>query len=114
MRQIQIGGAASSPELIQRMEERFKCRVYAGYGLTETAPVLTFARPKRGIIYQGERERYERQAMTGWPVPGVEIRVVDPQGIDVARDGKEYRWNAGMFKVAKPLHQYRHFALGTS
>jgi fatty-acyl-CoA synthase len=88
MRQIQIGGAASSPELIQRMEERFKCRVYAGYGLTETAPVLTFARPKRGIIYQSERERYERQAMTGWPVPGVEIRVVDPQGIDVARDGK--------------------------
>jgi fatty-acyl-CoA synthase len=86
MRQIQIGGAASSPELIERMEGRFRCRIFAGYGLTETAPVLTFARPKRGVEYGSERERYERQAMTGWPVPGVEIRVVDLYGDDVPRD----------------------------
>jgi fatty-acyl-CoA synthase len=86
MRQIQLGGAASSPELVQRMEARFKCRVFAGYGLTETAPVLTFARHKRDITYTSERERFERQAMTGWPVPGVELRVVDSSGNDVPRD----------------------------
>lgn len=88
MRQIQVGGAASSPELIERMEARFRCRVFAGYGLTETAPVLTFARPKRDAKNETERARYERQAMTGWGVPGVELRVVDPQGADVPRDGK--------------------------
>ena len=88
MKQIQIGGAASSPELIERMEARFRCRVFAGYGLTETAPVLTFARPKSDVLHASERARFERQSMTGWPVPGVEIRVVDGDGIDVPRDGR--------------------------
>lgn len=86
MRQIQIGGAAASPELIERLEARFPCRIFAGYGLTETAPVLTFAHPKRDVTFASERERFERQAMTGWPVPGVEVRVVDGKGADVPRD----------------------------
>jgi fatty-acyl-CoA synthase len=87
MRQILIGGAASSPELIERMEARFRCSVFAGYGLTETAPVLTLARPKSDVHLASERARFERQAMTGWPVPGVEIRVVDGNNADVPRDG---------------------------
>jgi fatty-acyl-CoA synthase len=87
MRQIQIGGAAASPELIERMEQRFQCQVIAGYGLTETSPVLTYAQPKRETSYASDRERYERQAMTGWPIPGVEIRVVDTDGNNVPRDG---------------------------
>ncbi|MCS6953606.1 MAG: long-chain-fatty-acid--CoA ligase [Bryobacterales bacterium] len=86
MKRIMIGGAASSPELIERMEKAFRCQVMAGYGLTETAPVLTVAKPKSTIQPATEAERYRRQAMAGWPVPGVEIRVVDSQMRDVPRD----------------------------
>jgi fatty-acyl-CoA synthase len=86
MRNIMIGGAASSPELIARMEQVFKCNCYAGYGLTETAPVLTTAYPKPGMEHASEEDRLRRRAMAGWPVPGVELRVVDPGGNDVPQD----------------------------
>jgi fatty-acyl-CoA synthase len=88
LRTILIGGAASSPELVQRMERAFGCTVAAGYGLSETAPVLTTAKPKPGLTYGSDEERWRKQALTGWPVVGVEIRVVDPSGNDVPRDSE--------------------------
>lgn len=85
LRRVMIGGAASSPELIARLEKALGCDVYAGYGLTETAPVLTSSRDK-GLDYGSNEERQRRRAMAGWPVPGVEVRVVDGDLNDVARD----------------------------
>jgi fatty-acyl-CoA synthase len=87
IRWISIGGAASSPALIRQMEEAFGCECYAGYGLTETAPVLSTAKPKPGTQLEGDR-RFVAQAMTGYAIPGVELRVVDHNGEDVPRDGK--------------------------
>ncbi|HTP88649.1 MAG TPA: long-chain-fatty-acid--CoA ligase [Bryobacteraceae bacterium] len=87
MRTIMIGGAASSPELIQRMEKAFACNCYAGYGLSETSPVVTVAM-ERDEAYPSDDERWRRQSMTGWSVPGVTLRVVDLQMNDVPRDGK--------------------------
>jgi fatty-acyl-CoA synthase len=86
MRNITLGGAASSPELIDRMEKAFHCDVYGGYGLTETAPLLTSARPKPGLEYKSDSDRHRRRSMAGWPVPGVMVRVVDEKMHDVPRD----------------------------
>jgi fatty-acyl-CoA synthase len=86
LRQIHIGGAASSPELIARMEAAFHCEVLGGYGLTETSPVASSARKKSTVVYSSEHDRYRRQAMAGWPLPGTELRVVDPEMHDVPRD----------------------------
>jgi fatty-acyl-CoA synthase len=88
MRNIMLGGAASSPELIARMEHAFHCDVFGGYGLTETAPVLTSARSKPGLEYGSDEERWRRRSMAGWPVPGVEVRVVDANMNDVPKDGQ--------------------------
>ncbi len=86
LRQVMVGGAAASPELIARMEKAFGCDCVSGYGLTETAPVLTTARQKGTVVYSSDAERHRRHSMAGWPVAGVEVRVVDPNGEDVARD----------------------------
>src|SRR5450432_3182695 len=87
LQRMSLGGAASSPTLVREVEEKLGCACYSGYGLTETAPVLTTARMKAGLDWEGPA-RYERQATTGHAIPGVEIRVVDPDGNDVPRDGK--------------------------
>ena len=84
---ISIGGAASSPTLVREVEEKLGCQCFSGYGLTETAPVLSLARTKFDQEAQGE-QRYTSQAMTGYAIPGAEIRVVDAHGRDVPRDGK--------------------------
>jgi fatty-acyl-CoA synthase len=87
LQRIGIGGAASSPTLVREVEEKLGCACYSGYGLTETAPVLTTARMKPGLAWEGQ-ERFQKQASTGHAIPGVEVRVVDPEGNDVPRDGK--------------------------
>jgi fatty-acyl-CoA synthase len=87
LERVMIGGAASSPTLIRQVEEKLGCTCYAGYGLTETSPVLTISPMKSGLEWEGE-QRYEGQARAGFSIPGVEIRVVGGDGTDVSPDGK--------------------------
>jgi len=86
---IAIGGAASSPALVREVREKLGCDCFSGYGLTETAPVLAISRERPGRVQWNEQgDHYERLAMTGYAIPGVEMRVVDANGADVLRDGE--------------------------
>jgi fatty-acyl-CoA synthase len=87
LKRISVGGAASSPTLVREVEEKLGCTCFSGYGLTETAPVLTISPMKPGMDWEGE-QRFLGQAMTGYAIPGVELRVVDANDQDVPRDGK--------------------------
>jgi len=87
LKRINIGGAASSPTLVREVEETMGCTCYAGYGLTETSPVLTISLMKPGMEWEGE-QKYAGQAMTGFAMPTVEVRVVDAEDHDVAKDGQ--------------------------
>jgi len=86
LRVIHLGGAASSPELIARLEAAFPCPALSGYGLTETSPVAASARDKSTVTYSSHEDRVRHHAATGWPLPGVEMRVVDLAMQDVPRD----------------------------
>lgn len=88
LKTILIGGAAANPTLVERLEKAFGCTVASGYGLTETSPVLSLALRKPGIPYRDEQDRWNRQASTGWPIAGAEIRVVDAQDVEVPKDGE--------------------------
>lgn len=87
LRRMMTGGAASSPGLVERWEKAFPgCECFAGYGLTETSPVVTLSSFK-GLKFASDQERWRRQAMTGWAIPGADVRVVDSEMRDVPRDG---------------------------
>ena len=84
---VQIGGAASPPDLMREVEQTFGCRCYAGYGLTETTPVCTVSFLKDHLKNLPDQGRWRRQAMTGYPIPGVEIDIVDSQDNFLPHDG---------------------------
>jgi fatty-acyl-CoA synthase len=87
--QILVGGAASSPELITQLEEAFPCAtVVAGYGLTETSPVVSTGRAKGTLTFEDDAARRRFSSRAGWPFVGVEVRVVDGNSIDVERDSE--------------------------
>ncbi|MGQ0569542.1 MAG: fatty acid--CoA ligase [Armatimonadota bacterium] len=82
-----VGGAPSSQVLIRAIEENLGCQIFVGYGLTETSPVLTLARPKQHLAAEGSDRNLERRSKTGYEIVGVEVRVVDAQERDVKHDG---------------------------
>lgn len=86
LKTIIIGGAASSPALVKLAQEVLGCACISGYGLTETCPTLTKSPMKAGLPWEGER-LYAGQAMTGFAIPGVELRVLGPDGKEVLHDG---------------------------
>ena len=87
LRGVLIGGAASSPQSIARMEQTFpSARVLTGYGLTESCPVISTATPKSTTELPDNQTRTRLASYAGWPAMGCEVRVVDACGADVPRD----------------------------
>jgi long-chain acyl-CoA synthetase len=67
MRYLISGGSALS-EKVQRDLHGLGFTVLEGYGLTESSPVLTVARPGNKLL----------RGSVGKPLPGVEVRIDDP------------------------------------
>ncbi len=85
-----IIGGARLPKGLAMEATKLGIKVYAGYGLSETCPVLTIANLKPFMEKDwGEEKRLDWAIKTGFVVPLVDLKVVDTAGKEVARDGKE-------------------------
>jgi len=89
LRRIIIGGAPPPPAMIREARERLHVECSVGYGLSETAPVLTLASIKDSLKDAPAEEQDRRRALTGIPVTGCEVRVTRDDGGEVAHDGEE-------------------------
>jgi long-chain acyl-CoA synthetase len=69
------GGASMPVEVLRGFEQAFGAIVLEGYGLSETSPVASSNHP--------DRER--KPGSIGTPIEGVEMRVVDEDGLEVAQ-----------------------------
>jgi fatty-acyl-CoA synthase len=84
-----IVGGAALPRQLALAARRFGIKVTSGYGLSETAPVLTIATPKDEFLELSESEMLDKVLLkAGTAIPMVELRVVDEKMQDVPRDGK--------------------------
>jgi len=84
-----IGGAPSSLSLIQQVEEVFDCQAIAGYGLTETSPVISLALPKDHMLDWEKPAKLGHQVRAGVEIIGSQIRVINSDGKDVAPNDQE-------------------------
>ena len=82
-----IGGSALSAALCRAAVER-GIDVFAGYGMSETGPVVALAQLSADDVPADLDEEVHMRCMTGRPVPMVDFRVVDADMNDVPRDGK--------------------------
>jgi fatty-acyl-CoA synthase len=88
-RRLVVGGAAPAPALARTLEQEWGCQLIGAYGLTEHSPVATFALvPSYKESQLTAEERYRLMCLTGQPMVGVQVRLVDDQGMDVYPDGK--------------------------
>ncbi len=86
---IFVVGGSALPRGLAKLAWDNGIRAIVGYGMTETAPVLTIATIKQDLLDQPEEFKWELMAQrTGLPVPLVQLRVVDENMNDVPRDGK--------------------------
>lgn len=77
---------AASPmpvELLKKAMKTFQCHFAQMYGQTETGPFTTMLRPQDHVL-EGPDAHVGRLASAGRPVVDYELRIVDPDGNDVA------------------------------
>jgi len=84
---IGYGGAPSAPELVRKIKEYFPTSAPTnGYGLTETAAIVT--------LNVGD-DYVRKPDSAGPPMPVMELRVVDPLGLDLPRGEVGELWIKG-------------------
>ena len=92
LRLVLTGAEKLTEELADAFAERFGLRPIQGYGATECAPAIAVCAP--GYRAAGFYQSGSRRGSVGRPVPGVTVKIVDPDTFEPLALGK-----AGMVLV---------------
>ena len=84
---VVIGGGALPQGLARAALDR-GIDIFAGYGMSETCPLLSLAQLKPGSETLDIDAQVNLRCKTGLPVPLVDLRIVNEEGADVPHDGK--------------------------
>jgi len=78
------GGSAVPRSLIEAFRDKLGIELIQAWGMTETSPLGCIAFPPAGIR---EEEEMDWRSKTGRAVPGVEMRIVGDDGVELPWDG---------------------------
>jgi fatty-acyl-CoA synthase len=87
IRCIPIGGSAAPRSLIEVFDKKFDATMMHAWGMTEMSPIGTLARLKSYMHDWPEDDQYAVRAKQGYPVPAVDLRIVDDGGVEQPWDG---------------------------
>jgi len=83
---VVIGGARL-PRGLAKAAQDLGIEINAGYGMSETGPVMTAANPKEDMLDWAEDRLLDITIKTGKPIPLAEVEVVDGAGNILPHDG---------------------------
>ncbi|MBU5612141.1 acyl-[ACP]--phospholipid O-acyltransferase [Geomonas azotofigens] len=95
LRLVITGAEKLKSKLADTFEEKFGVRPMEGYGATELSPVISLNLPD--VEIDGVRQQGAKEGSVGHPIPGVAIRVVDPESGALLNPGEP-----GMIEVKGP------------
>jgi fatty-acyl-CoA synthase len=82
-----IGGSAL-PKGLARMALARGIDIFAGYGMSETCPILTISQLTPAMLEGEVEDQMDLRVKAGRPIPLVDLRIVDEELHDLPRDGK--------------------------
>jgi fatty-acyl-CoA synthase len=85
LRLVVCGGSAVPRSLMEAFENRLGVTILQAWGMTETSPMASVARP---AVTAGPADAWRMRATQGRPVCGVEMRIVGDDGTPQPRDGQ--------------------------
>ena len=102
LREVVCGGSAVPLHLMQSFEDRHGIVITQAWGMTETSPIASLARPPAGT--EGD-EHWRYRAMAGRITPMIEARIVTDDGDVAAWDGE----TTGELEVTGPYVASRYY-----
>ncbi|ELY37748.1 long-chain fatty acid--CoA ligase [Natronorubrum tibetense] len=88
LERIIIGGSAAPEGVMRRYEDEFDVTMEHAWGMTETMSIGSISRPKASMGDWDRSRKYEKRKKQGTLSPGLEMRVVNDNGDEVAWDGQ--------------------------
>ncbi len=89
LRQIVSGGSAVPLAILQAYRDRLGVEVTHAYGMTEAAPLISVNRRRSWLDALSEQDQLELCAKQGVVAPGIETKLVDDNGDEMAWDGEQ-------------------------
>ena len=90
MNRTVIGGSACPPAMIKTFQDEFGVRVLHAWGMTELSPLGTLNTFKDKHFSMTEEQRFAIQQKQGRVIFGVEMKIIDGDGKNLAHDGKAF------------------------
>ena len=88
LERVLIGGSAAPLAMIQAFQDNWGVEVRHAWGMTEMSPLGTACSFKTKHATLDAQQRLQLQTSQGRPLYGVDMRIVDAQGAEVAWDGR--------------------------
>jgi fatty-acyl-CoA synthase len=87
LRAIACAGSALPRQFVECYAKKYGIPFRLAWGMTETTPIATVTTLKEHMQKLPEEGRFDAMARHGLPIPGVDVRIVDPMGKEQPWDG---------------------------